>query len=164
MKTIHAIRSKRVVTPDGVRAATVRLRDGVIEAISGYDDFPSGKNIYDAGESVVMPGLVDTHVHINEPGRTEWEGFETATRAAAAGGVTTLIDMPLNSIPATTVTAAALEKSELRRAKKCWVNVGFWGGVVPGNAGELRDLHRAGVVRVQVFPRAFRRSRICERQ
>src|ERR1700691_4776721 len=122
MKTIHAIRSKRVVTPEGVRPATVHLRYGIIEAIAGYNDLPSGKNIYDAGESVVMPGLVDTHVHINEPGRADWEGFETATRAAAAGGVTTLIDMPLNSIPATT-TAAALETKRSAAHGKCWVNV-----------------------------------------
>jgi dihydroorotase-like cyclic amidohydrolase len=76
MKTIHTIRSQRVVTPEGVRPATVHLRHGVITAIAGYDDLPSGKNVYDAGESVVMPGLVDTHVHINEPGRTNWEGFD----------------------------------------------------------------------------------------
>jgi allantoinase len=150
MTTIQAIRSKRVVTPKGVRAATVRVRNGVIEAITGYDDFPSGKHFYDAGESVVMPGLVDTHVHINEPGRTDWEGFETATRAAAAGGVTTLIDMPLNSIPATT-TAAALETKRKAARRKCWVNVGFWGGVVPGNAGELRALYRAGAFGFKCF-------------
>ena len=150
MKNIHAIRSKRVVTPDGVRAATVHVRNGVIEAIAGYDDLPSGKHLYDAGESVVMPGLVDTHVHINEPGRTDWEGFDTATRTAAAGGVTTLIDMPLNSIPATT-TAAALETKRTAARKKCWVNVGFWGGVVPGNAGELRALHQAGAFGFKCF-------------
>jgi allantoinase len=150
MTTIHAIRSKRVVTPEGVRAATVRLRNGVIEAVSGYNDLPPGKNVYDAGESVVMPGLVDTHVHINEPGRTDWEGFETATRAAAAGGVTTLIDMPLNSIPATT-TAAALETKRTAARKKCWVNVGFWGGVVPGNASELPALHDAGAFGFKCF-------------
>ena len=97
-----------------------------------------------------MPGIVDTHVHINEPGRTEWEGFETATRAAAAGGVTTLIDMPLNSIPATT-TAAALETKRTAARKKCWVNVGFWGGVVPGNAKDLRALHRAGAFGFKCF-------------
>jgi allantoinase len=150
MTTIHAIRSKRVVTPEGVRAATVRLRNGVIEAISGYNELPAGKHVYDAGESVVMPGLVDTHVHINEPGRADWEGFETATRSAAAGGVTTLIDMPLNSIPATT-TAAALGAKRAAASKKCWVNVGFWGGVVPGNAGELRGLHRAGAFGFKCF-------------
>jgi allantoinase len=150
MTTIHAIRSKRVVTPEGIRAATVHIRNGRIEAIAGYNDVPSGKYIYDARESVVMPGLVDTHVHINEPGRTDWEGFETATRAAAAGGVTTLIDMPLNSIPATT-TAAALETKRTAARNKCWVNVGFWGGVVPGNAGELRAIHRAGAFGFKCF-------------
>jgi allantoinase len=150
MKIIHAIRSRRVVTPEGVQAATVHVRNGVIEEISSYNDIPSGKHIYDAGESVVMPGLVDTHVHINEPGRADWEGFETATRAAAAGGVTTLIDMPLNSIPATT-TVVALETKRTAAHKKCWVNVGFWGGVVPGNAGELRALHRAGAFGFKCF-------------
>jgi len=150
MTTIHAIRSKRVVTPEGIRAATVRVLNGAVETITAYNDLPSGKHIYDAGESIVMPGLVDTHVHINEPGRTDWEGFETATRAAAAGGVTTLIDMPLNSIPATT-TAAALETKREAARKKCWVNVGFWGGVVPGNAGELRALHRAGAFGFKCF-------------
>ncbi len=134
--TIQAIRGKRIVTPEGIRAATVHLHNGVIEAVSGYNNISAGKNIYDAGSSVVMPGFVDTHVHIDEPGRTEWEGFETATRAAAAGGVTTLVDMPLNSIPATT-TAAALETKRKAARKKCWVNVGFWGGVVPGNADEI---------------------------
>jgi len=150
MKTIQAIRSKRVVTPEGVKAATVYLRNGVIASVTSYNDGAAGKNVYDAGDLVVMPGLVDTHVHINEPGRTDWEGFETATRAAAAGGVTTLIDMPLNSIPATT-TAAALEAKRAAASKKCRVNVGFWGGVVPGNAGELAALHRAGVFGFKCF-------------
>ncbi len=150
MTTIHAIRSKRVVTPEGVRAATIHIREGVIESIAGYDDLPSSKNVYDARESVVMPGLVDTHVHIDEPGRTDWEGFETATRAAAAGGVTTLIDMPLNSIPATT-TVAALEMKRKAAHGKCRVDVGFWGGVVPGNAGDLRALHEAGAFGFKCF-------------
>ncbi|MBZ5661337.1 MAG: allantoinase AllB [Acidobacteriia bacterium] len=150
MKTIHAIRGKRVMTPEGLIAATVHMRDGAVTSITGYNEFPSSKNMYDAGDSVVMPGLVDTHVHINEPGRTGWEGFETATRAAAAGGVTTLIDMPLNSIPAST-TAAALERKRAAARKRCWVNVGFWGGVVPGNANELRGLDRAGVFGFKCF-------------
>jgi allantoinase len=150
VKTIHAIRGERVVTPEGVKAATVHIRSGTITAVRAHNDLPSGANVYDARESVVMPGLVDTHVHINEPGRTEWEGFETATRAAAAGGVTTLIDMPLNSIPATT-TVAALEAKRTAARKKCWVNVGFWGGVVPGNAGELRAMFRAGVFGFKCF-------------
>src|SRR5215469_14464290 len=123
MTAIRAIRSKLVVTPRGVHPATVHVRNGVIEAVAEYNDLPSGKHVYDAGESVVMPGLMDTHVHINEPGRTEWEGVDTATRAAAAGGVTTLIDMPLNSIPAT-ITASALEEKRKAAAGKCWVNVG----------------------------------------
>jgi allantoinase len=150
MTSIRAIRSKRVVTPQGVRAATVHIAKGVITAIAGYNDIPPGNYVYDAGESVVMPGLVDTHVHINEPGRTDWEGFETATRAAAAGGVTTLIDMPLNSIPATT-SGAALNKKQAAARKKCCVDVGFWGGVVPGNAGELRSLVQGGAFGFKCF-------------
>ena len=150
MTTIRAIRGKRVVTPQGIKPAMLHFRNGVIAAVGAYNDLSLSKNIYDAGESVVMPGLVDTHVHINEPGRTDWEGFDTATRAAAAGGVTTLIDMPLNSIPATT-TVTALETKRAAARKKCWVNVGFWGGVVPGNAGELRSLHRAGVFGFKCF-------------
>ena len=97
-----------------------------------------------------MPGLVDTHVHINDPGRADWEGFETATLAAAAGGVTTLVDMPLNSIPATT-TVAALEAKRRAAAGRCHVDVGFWGGVVPGNAGDLEPLARAGVLGFKCF-------------
>jgi allantoinase len=150
MKTITVIRSKRVVTPEGVKAATVHIRNGKITAVRGHDDIPIRASVYEAPESVVMPGLVDTHVHINEPGRTDWEGFDTATRAAAAGGVTTLIDMPLNSIPATT-TAAALEAKRMAARGKCWVNVGFWGGVVPGNSGELHALGRAGVFGFKCF-------------
>lgn len=150
MKTIHAIRSKRVVTPEGVRPATVHLHDGVIEAVSGYEEAIPGKHLFDAGKSVVMPGLVDTHVHINEPGRADWEGFTTATRAAAAGGVTTLIDMPLNSVPATT-TVAALEAKRDAARDKCWVHVGFWGGVVPGNAADLHALHNAGAFGFKCF-------------
>jgi len=104
----------------------------------------------DAGESIVMPGLIDTHVHINEPGRTEWEGFETGTRAAAAGGVTTILDMPLNSIPATT-TVDALEVKRKAAREKSVVNVEFIGGVVPGNVGELEPLRDAGVRAFKCF-------------
>src|SRR6187401_1161142 len=91
-----------------------------------------------------MPGLVDSHVHVNEPGRTEWEGFETATRAAAAGGITTVVDMPLNAIPPTTTLAGFREKLAASRGQ-CWVDVGFYGGVIPGNANELLPLVEAGV-------------------
>lgn len=104
----------------------------------------------DFGNSVVMPGLVDTHAHINEPGRTEWEGFETATRAAAAGGITTVIDMPLNSIPATT-TRAALQTKEQAARGKCRIDYGFWGGVVPGNSAELEPMVAAGVFGFKCF-------------
>src|ERR1700730_1281721 len=127
MKTIHVIRSERVVTPEGVKAATVHIRNGTITSVRGHDDLPSGANVYDARESVVMPGLVDTHVHINEPGRTNWEGFRTATLAAAAGGVTTLVDMPLNSIPPTTTRVGFKSKLEAARGN-CHVDIGFWGG------------------------------------
>ena len=123
---------------------------GIIAAITGYAEIPAGATVHEAGDYVVMPGIVDTHVHINEPGRTEWEGFSTATRAAAAGGVTTLIEMPLNSIPATT-TAAAFREKLAAAAGKLWVDVGFWGGVVPGNPSELRRSGRQAFLASNVF-------------
>ena len=119
-------------------------------AWAGSTNAASGEGFVDAGDLVVMPGLVDTHVHVNEPGRTDWEGFETATRAAAAGGVTTLLDMPLNSIPATTSVAALHEKARAARGK-VWVDVGFIGGVLPDNASALGDLARAGVRAFKCF-------------
>jgi allantoinase len=139
-----------VVTPDGQRPAAIHIHRGVITAVSGFDDIPAGCAVHEAGESAVMPGLVDTHAHINEPGRTEWEGFATATRAAAAGGVTTLIEMPLNSIPATT-TAAGFREKIAAASGQLRVDVGFWGGVVPGNASELRPLWEAGVFGFKCF-------------
>ena len=139
------VRSHRVVLPEGERAASVHIEDGVVTRIADYGaDAPGGAHLFDFAGMVVSPGLVDTHVHVNEPGRTEWEGFDTATRAAAAGGVTTIVDMPLNSIPATTSVAALDAKMQAARAR-CHVDVGFWGGVVPGNAGELDGLIDAGV-------------------
>src|SRR5437763_15258219 len=104
------VRGRRVVTPVGERAAAVHVAKGVIVAIGEHDDAPAGVPVIDAGDRVVLPGLVDTHVHINDPGRAEWEGFQTATRAAAAGGVTTLVDMPLNSVPPTTTLAGLRAK------------------------------------------------------
>ncbi len=145
------IRGRKVVLPDGVGAHSIHVRDGVIEAVRDHDDVASDCELIDAGDAVVMPGLVDTHVHINSPGRTEWEGFETATRAAAAGGVTTLVDMPLNSIPATTTLAALQMKIEEATRTECFVDVAFWGGVVPGNTGELAWMHEAGVVGFKCF-------------
>ena len=138
------IRSKRVVTPLMTGAATVHIGGGKIERIGEWDEVPAGVEMLDAGNSVVMPGNVDAHVHVNEPGRTEWEGYETATRAAAAGGVTTIVDMPLNSIPPTT-TLAGFEDKLAAASGKCTVDVAFWGGVVPGNISELAPLIERGV-------------------
>src|SRR5687767_14555113 len=114
------IRSKRVVSPIVIGPASIHIRDGRITAVRDWDDVPAGIPLHDAGNLVVMPGNVDAHVHVNEPGRTEWEGFETATRAAAAGGITTIVDMPLNSIPATT-SLAALEIKQRALEGKCQV-------------------------------------------
>jgi allantoinase len=131
--------------------ASIHIKSGVITAIADYEDVPSGCRVEDAEEgSIILPGLVDTHVHVNEPGRTEWEGFASATRAAAAGGVTTLIDMPLNSIPPTTSVAGLKTKLEAA-AGQCFVDVGFWGGVVPGNTAELAGMSEAGVVGFKCF-------------
>ncbi|MDP9323187.1 MAG: allantoinase AllB [Acidobacteriota bacterium] len=138
------IRGERVVLPDGTRPASIHVTGGRIVDVGAYEDRPTGVDEITARDLVVLPGLVDTHVHINEPGRTDWEGFAHATRAAAAGGVTTLVDMPLNSIPSTT-TVDGLEAKRRAARDQCHVDVGFWGGVVPGNAGQLEPLARAGV-------------------
>src|SRR5258708_33647003 len=135
MGEVYGIRSRRVVLPSGVQPATVYVRDTRIDRVMAVEYETPGAPVRDVGNLVVMPGLVDTHVHVNEPGRTDWEGFDTATKAAAGGGITTLIDMPLNSIPATT-TPATLEKKHAASRKKCWGHVRFSGGVVPGNTGE----------------------------
>lgn len=138
MAADRAIRSNRVVLPDGIRPATIHIRDGVIHAIQDASDGA------DYGDLVIMPGLVDTHVHINEPGRTDWEGFASATRKAAAGGITTLIEMPLNAIPPTT-TVANFEAKLAAARNQCCVDIGFWGGVIPGNADQIPALLDAGV-------------------
>ena len=144
------LRAERVVTPAGVRRAAVHVQDGTITAVTGWDGIPPGCPVEELGAAALMPGLVDAHVHVNEPGRTDWEGFASATRAAAAGGVTTLVDMPLNAIPATT-TRAGLEAKRAAAAGRCHVDVGFWGGVVPGNAAELTGLWAAGVLGFKCF-------------
>ncbi|HEU5250243.1 MAG TPA: allantoinase AllB, partial [Thermoanaerobaculia bacterium] len=145
------VRSRRVVTPEGVRPASILVRRGRIAGLlplaAGTEE---GARLLDFADRVIMPGLVDTHVHVNEPGRADWEGFETATRSAAAGGVTTIFDMPLNSVPPTTSLAALREKSAAASGK-CFVNVGFWGGVVPGNAGELSAMADLGVPGFKCF-------------
>lgn len=144
------IRGERIALPGGIQPATVHVREDRIAAVSEYGDVPAGVELLDAGEAVVFPGLVDTHVHVNEPGRTDWEGFAHATRAAAAGGVTTIVDMPLNSIPATT-SVTALEAKRRAAAGQLAVDVGFWGGVVPGNTAALEPLARAGVLGFKCF-------------
>jgi allantoinase len=144
-----ALKSRRVLLPSGEREATLVIQDGIITTIGKFDlevECP----IEDFGDQVIMPGLVDTHVHINEPGRTDWEGFETATQAAAAGGITTLVDMPLNCIPVTTSRSALDEKLRALEGK-LWVDCGFWGGVVPDSIDELDDLLNAGVLGVKSF-------------
>jgi allantoinase len=144
------VRSRRVTTPDGERAAAVVVEGGTIVAVLPHDaGVPAAEDV-DLGATALLPGLVDTHVHVNEPGRTEWEGFATATRAAAAGGVTTIIDMPLNSLPPT-VNSAALRIKQAAAAGQCHVDVGFWGGAVPGNAGDLPGLHADGVFGFKSF-------------
>ena len=144
------VRSRRTVTPDGERPAAVVVAGGRIVAVEAYDAVVGAEAEADLGDTALLPGLVDTHVHVNEPGRTEWEGFATATRAAAAGGVTALVDMPLNSLPPT-VTADALRIKRKAAAGQCHVDVGFWGGAIPGNAADLPGLHEAGVFGFKSF-------------
>ncbi|MFF8586346.1 allantoinase AllB [Streptomyces althioticus] len=145
------LRSTRVVTPEGTRAASVAVADGTVTAVLPHDaPVPDGARLEDLGDDVLLPGLVDTHVHVNDPGRTEWEGFWTATRAAAAGGITTLVDMPLNSLPPTT-TVDHLRVKRKTAADKAHVDVGFWGGALPDNGADLRPLHEAGVFGFKAF-------------
>jgi len=145
-----ALRSTRVLTPTGLAPATVLVDGERISALRGWDDLPAGAELTDFGNNVILPGLVDTHVHINEPGRTEWEGFQTATQAAAAGGVTTLVDMPLNCVPETT-DLQALEAKRSAANGKAWVDWAAWGGVVRGNADAIEPLARAGVAGFKCF-------------
>jgi allantoinase len=144
------IRSRRVVMPGGVAESAILVMDGRITAIAEYGARVEAAADIDLGDLALLPGLVDTHVHVNEPGRTEWEGFATATRAAAAGGVTTICDMPLNSIPPT-VSVEALRAKLKAAAGQCAVDVAFWGGAVPGNLAEMAPLIEAGVVGFKCF-------------
>lgn len=144
------LRGRRVITPEGERPALIEVQDGLISAISDYSAAVPRDVVDVPDDCVLMPGLVDTHVHVNEPGRTEWEGFATATRAAAAGGITTVLDMPLNSIPPT-VDVAALEVKRKAADGQCAVDVGFWGGAIGGNVGELAPLYDAGVFGFKCF-------------
>jgi len=147
------ITGTRIVRPDGVGPGCVIIRAGVItevgETLEPQTDIPRRAWV-DAGDAVVIPGAVDTHVHFNDPGRAAWEGFDTGTKAAAAGGITTIVDMPLNSIPATTTVEALDAKRDAARGR-CWVDYGFWGGVVPGNTSDLEGLIDAGALGFKCF-------------
>ena len=144
-------RAPRVITAAGEVARCIGVRDGRIVVIEPIDAELDADEVVELGDDeVLIPGLVDTHVHVNEPGRTEWEGFASATRAAAAGGVTTIVDMPLNSIPPT-VDVEALAVKRRVAADQAYVDVGFWGGAVPGNVPDLRGLHDAGVFGFKCF-------------
>jgi allantoinase len=147
--THFALKSKNIIISGEMKPAMIEVKDELITAIHSYNQKPTCE-IKDFGEYVIMPGLVDSHVHINEPGRTEWEGFNTATQAAAAGGITALVDMPLNCIPVTTTKEAFQEKLD-SVDDKLWVDCGFWGGVIPQNIDDLDDLLHAGVLGVKSF-------------
>src|SRR6266508_6844304 len=144
------VAGKRVVIPDGIAPAAIVIRDGTITAVADYRAAADAARRVDVGDAAVLPGVVDTHVHVNEPGRTEWEGFETATRAAAAGGVTTIVDMPLNSVPVTTNVDALAAKAHAA-ARCATVDYGFGGGGVPGNLDRLGSLADAGISGFKCF-------------
>ncbi|GAA5143995.1 allantoinase AllB [Thalassotalea piscium] len=144
-----ALKSKNVIIEDQIKPALIEVKGDFVHAIHAYNHSVDCQT-KDFGDYVIMPGLVDSHVHINEPGRTEWEGFNTATQAAAAGGITALVDMPLNCIPVTTTKAAFQEKLD-SVDDKLWVDCGFWGGVIPQNIDDLDDLLNAGVLGVKSF-------------
>jgi allantoinase len=145
------LRARRAIVLDSEVGACVAVTDGRIVSVTAYDDVPDAASVVTLDDDeVLLPGLVDTHVHVNEPGRTEWEGFATATRAAAAGGVTTILDMPLNAVPPTTTLAGLAAKRAVAEGQ-CFVDVGFWGGAVPGNGPDMRALHGAGVFGFKCF-------------
>jgi allantoinase len=148
--SLQAFLARRVITPEGIRAAAILVEGERIQAVVSSDQVPDGYRIHDFGEAAILPGLVDSHVHINDPGRAEWEGFETATRAAAAGGYTMLVDMPLNCLPATT-TVAALQAKRAAARGKCRVDWAAWGGVVHNNQNEIAALAAAGVPGFKCF-------------
>lgn len=148
---LQIFRSQRVVTPGGIRPAAILVEGERIKAVVAIDEVPAdGCRVHDFGDAAILPGLVDSHVHINDPGRADWEGFETATRAAAAGGYTFLVDMPLNCIPATT-TVAALDAKRLAAQDKCRVDWAAWGGVVHDNQSDIEALAAAGVAGFKCF-------------
>src|SRR6266851_1758555 len=149
--SLQAFVARRVITPDGIRPAAILVKGEQIQAIVSPDQVPAEDyKIHDFGEAAILPGLVDSHLHINDPGRAEWEGFETATRAAAAGGYTLLVDMPLNCLPATT-TVAELEAKRKAASGQCHVDWMAWGGVASDNQDHIEDLAAAGVPGFKCF-------------
>lgn len=147
---LHAIRSRRILTPAGSQAGAVLVRDGCIEAVLRDSELPHGVRVDEVGDAILMPGIIDPHVHCEDPGRVEWEGFEHATRAACAGGITTLVDMPIDCVPVTTTPAAVAAKCRAA-AGRCWVDLRLWGGLVPGNAADLEALLDTGVAGIKAF-------------
>ena len=150
LMNLQAFISRRVVTPEGIQPAAILVEGEMIREIVPVEQVPGDFQKHDFGDAAILPGLVDSHVHINEPGRTEWEGFHTATRAAAAGGYTFLVDMPLNCLPATT-TVAALEAKRKAAQGQCRVDWAAWGGVVKGNQRDIEPLAGAGVPGFKCF-------------
>jgi allantoinase len=148
--SLQAFVSRRVVTAQGMRPAAILVEGEQIQAIVPSAQITSGAEIHDFGDAAILPGLVDSHVHVNDPGRAEWEGFHSATRAAAAGGYTLVVDMPLNCLPATT-TVAALEAKRAAARGKCWVDWAAWGGVVQGNQADIEALASVGVLGFKCF-------------
>lgn len=144
------IRARRALVDGELQAVAVGVREGVVAEIAGLEELSAIDEITLPDEQVLLPGMIDTHVHINDPGRSDWEGFETATRAALKGGYTTLVDMPLNSLPST-VSVEALETKKEAAQANCFVDMGFWGGAIPGNKADLEPLHRAGVFGFKCF-------------
>jgi allantoinase len=145
-----AIKGNRVLTPEGLKKAVVLIKDGLVADVISFLPAEVNCEIIDTEDKILMPGIIDPHVHINEPGRTEWEGFDTATKSALAGGITTLVDMPLNSSPVTTSVKAFEEKiSATKDHLHC--NCGFWGGIIPGNENEIEGLIEKGVLGFKAF-------------
>src|SRR5258708_727011 len=148
--SFYALHSKQMALPGGIRDATVIIQDGLISGIEEGLVTGMEAGFLDVADKVVMPGVIDPHVHINEPGRTDWEGYDTATRSALAGGLTTLVDMPLNSSPVT-VTAAAFDQKLRATVGQLHCNSGFWGGGGPGNEKEMGSLIDRGVLGLKAF-------------
>ena len=145
------IRAPRVISDDGEAARSIAIRDGRVVSVAPVDaKLSASREVEFEADVVVLPGIVDSHVHVCEPGNTDWEGFATATKAAAAGGITTLVDMPIDSVPAT-VTLEALDVKRAAALGQCYVDVGFWGGAIPGNLAEMRRLRAGGVLGFKCF-------------